>query len=195
MKYLLVRRYWSHVAEQGRLLWCPLGGWNKCLVLRLTLIFVTTKLRKVPCLFLNLCVRWDRVVKGLNRYWAVLLIKCYWWLLKKCYWCDSNINLCCVYNSNINLCCVYNSNIKVNKNELNNPSSTLEVATHSIDIAIVIDVSRNWWGSLTGGERVTDAEKDAYYTRIVGEALIFSCIATLLWWFWPSSNGVVTQQF
>ena len=56
----------------------------------------------------------------------------------------------------------------MNRNELINPESSLEIATHSIDTAITVDATLNWWGSpIPGASTVTDL--DEYHRVIAGE--------------------------
>ena len=63
---------------------------------------------------------------------------------------------------------LFYSNVHVNRNELINPESSLEIATHSIDTAITVDATLNWWGSLIpGASTVTDL--DEYHRVIAGE--------------------------
>ena len=55
----------------------------------------------------------------------------------------------------------------MNRNELINPESSLEIATHSIDTAITVDATLNWWGSpIPGASTVTDL--DEYHRVIAG---------------------------
>mgnify|MGYP001792077315 FL=1 len=72
-----------------------------------------------------------------------------------------NASLLCFYRS-------FYSKVHVNRNELINPESSLEIATHSIDTAITVDATLNWWGSpIPGASTVTDL--DEYHRVIAGE--------------------------
>ena len=68
----------------------------------------------------------------------------------------------------------------MNRNELINPQSSLEIATHSIDTAITVDATLNWWGSpIPGASTVTDL--DEYHRVIAGERhkISFLCYGRL----------------